>query len=516
MRSRLTKPATLLLLLVVFITACSKTDIRKPEVPGNPGGNPNNPGPAKNGSFRFLPSVDLTGQPYHSSNLKAVVSISRANGEQVIKDQLLTLNLSAPVQSATLELPAGDYKLTAFRMEYGSVQTHFAVPIAGSVKAALVQKPLSLDFKVVENTIKDIAVEVLKVQQGETPQQYGYPSGSFDYGQEDNNPYMKIKMKAIMQIGDVVYDSIPASLRITTWNNNGEMTTTYSSLAAGVNEVQVLKAATKFEFTVSKWGTNDAITLAKNDIDLSTVYILGGSKAAKKLKSEATYKQVNGKFGQADTKTNYFYDHLGNLLKIDYWKRKEDNTPYMAMTDRFEYVGDRLAKITRAEPASNKTISTTSFTYNAQGKITGISENANDVVTTGTVEYFPSFGERKINYSYSDRMYTMQYVVKFDKGNIFTSAAVTTNHSSESGLYSYDTNINPYVHMNWPNLFLSNTSKNNLTSQYKEYSNMFPLTEPYSMDYKYDADGYPTEVIKNFRSGQTGNYVYSTKTVFVY
>ncbi len=517
MRSGFTKPTSLLVLLVLVFTACTKPDIPTPTAPQKPGGGgfPNTPQPVKKGSFRFFPSVDLAGQPYHSSNLRAVVSISKANGESVIKDQLLALNLSAPVQTATLELPAGDYKLTSFRMEYGSVQTHFAAPVAGSVKAALVQKPLSVDFKVIEDVLKDVAVEVLKVQPGETPQQYGYPSGAFDCGQEDASPYLKIKMKAIMKIGDVVYDSIPAALTITTWNEKGEMTTNYGSLAAGVNEVRVLKSGAKFTFTVSKWGTADKITLEKKDLDLSTVYILGGSKAAKKLQSERTYKQVNGQ-DVPDTKTDYFYDHLGQLLKIDYWQKKENNTNYFALTDRFEYSGDRLIKIKRVEPSTNQTLSETSFTYNAQGKVAGISQNENGVITTGVVGYFPSFQQRKIDYSYSDRNITMQYVVKFDRGNVFTFSAVTSNHSSESGMYSYDFNINPYIHMNWPDLFLSHSSKNNLTFQYKEYANSFPSADPYSFVYKYDGDGYPTEVIKNYKSGQTGNFLFSTKTVFVY
>ncbi len=517
MRSGLTKTTRLLVLLVFIFSACTKPDIPRPTGPQKPGGGdqPNTPQPVKKGSLRFLPSMDLLGQPYHSSNLRAVVSISKANGELVAQDQLLVLNLSAPVQTATLELPAGDYKLTSFRMEYGSVQTHFAAPVAGSVKAAAVQKPLSIDFSVVENTMKDVAVDVLKVQPGETPQQYGYPSGAFDHGQEDANPYMKVKIKAIMKIGDVVYDSLPAALTISTWNDKGEMTTNYISLAAGTNEVQLLKAGVRFKFAVSKWGTTDEITLEKKDLDLSTVYILGGSKAAKKLTSERTYKQVNGQ-DIADTKTDYFYDHLGRLLKIDYWQKKENNTNYFAMTDRFEYSGDRLAKIKRVEPSTNQALSETSFTYNVQGKVAGISQKESGVVTTGVVAYFPSLQERKIDYSYSHKNITMQYTVKFDKGNILTSAAVTSNHSSELGRYDYDANINPYIHMNWPDLFLSHSSKNNLTVQRKEYSNSFPLTEPYSMVYKYDAEGYPTEVIKNFKSVQTGNFLFSTKTVFVY
>jgi hypothetical protein len=56
----------------------------------------------------------------------------------------------------------------------------------------------------------------------------------------------------------------------------------------------------------------------------------------------------------------------------------------------------------------------------------------------------------------------------------------------------------------------------NITSQQKDYSGSYPTAYPYSFNYTYDADGYPTQVIKHFRSPVTGNYVFSTKTVFVY
>jgi hypothetical protein len=515
MRIRVTKPANLFFMLVIVVTACTKADIKKPPVsPTPPDETPTGPAqPSKTGTFRFLPAGDLTGQPYHSSNLRAVVSITKANGAPVVQEQIVTLDLSAPVKTSVLELPAGDYKLTAFRMEYGSVNTHFAAPMAGSAKAAAVQKPLSIDFEVKENSVKDIAVEVLRVLQGETPQQYGYPSGAFDHGQEDANPYMKVKIKAVMKIGEVVYDSIPAALRITMWNDKGEMTTNYSPLAAGVNEIQLLKSASKFEFLVSKWGTNDAITLEKKDVDLSTVYVLGGSKTAKKLKSERTYQQGNT---QADTKTDYFYDHLGNLLKVDYWMRKEDHTPYLGMIDWFEYSNDRLVKIKRVDPSRNITLSETTFTCNSQGKITGIAQNESGVVTTAAVAYYPTTQEMSIGYEYPGRTFSMNYNAKFYNGNMISSLAVTTNHNSELGRYGYDFNINPYRHMNWPNLFLSNSSKNNMTYQSKEYSGSYPVAEPYSFVYTYDADGYPAEVVKNFKSYLTGAFLFSTKTVFVY
>jgi hypothetical protein len=353
------------------------------------------------------------------------------------------------------------------------------------------------------------------VQDGEKPQLYGYPSGAFDNGQEDASPFLKIKLKAIMQIGDIVYDSIPASLSITTWNDKGEMSTTYSALAAGTNIIQLLKAATKYEFTVTKWGITEKMILNRQDVDPVTVYIFGGSKAAKKLKSERVYRLVNGT-EVAESKTDYFYDHLDQLLKIDYWLKKPDNTPYLSMTDRFEYNGAQLATIKRTLIENNSTIKETSFCYNVQGKLTGMREVEGGYETIAAVSYYPSTQEMKVHYTYPGKTFDMNYYLLFNKGNVMTTTANKSNHDNALGTYDHDLNINPYIHMNWPDLFFTHSSKNNVTTQRMTYSDSYPTATPFSFQYKYDVEGYPVEVIKNYKTYPSGNYSFSTKTVFVY
>src|SRR5690606_17640405 len=210
--------------------------------------------------------------------------------------------------------------------------------------------------------------------------------------------FLKIKIKVVMQIGDVSYDHIPASLRITTWNDNNEITTTYSSLDAGVNEIQVLKSAKRFGFLVSKWGVNDAITIERNEINENTIYILGGSKDAKMLSSERVYKIVNGR-DVADTKTDYFYDHTGKLIKIDYWVKKPDNSNLLSMIDWFIYDGNRLTKIKKVNLADNTTLKETQFTYNAQGIMTNMVEKENDFETAAAISYLPA--QQNINIQYN-------------------------------------------------------------------------------------------------------------------
>ena len=466
-------------------------------------------------SFRFITNLDLAGQPYHSSNLHAVVSIKNEKNEEVIKDSILLLNLTGMVTTGAIELPLGNYKLTSFRIEYGGVNTHFVAPITGSPKASLVQKPLALPFKVEKGIMKDVLVEALKVQAGEKPQAYGYPTGAFDHGQSDADPFIKVKLRAIMKIGEVIYDSLPASLTITTWNASGKMNTTYSSLKAGINEVQVVKAAVKYEFRVSKWGTTDAITLSRPDIEEATVYILGGSREAKKLKSETILKQVGGAF-IPESKTNYIYDAGGNLSRIEYWIKKADNSNLLSMTDRLDYAGARVQKISRFNEENKQLLSQTSFSYDNQGKVIAISENQGGTETHARVEYY-HYERPEINMHFDfPGTNDMDYYTDYSGGNTVSTSTRRTNGDTEQGSYEYDFNINPYRHMNWPDLYLSHNSKNNMVLQRKQYYGSYPTNEPYSFNYTYDGDGYPTSLIKNFKSYTSGKHIFSTKTIFVY
>ena len=510
MKHLILKPVNFIFFLF-FLLACSKDDIIQPGPPPPPPGNGGQP--IIKGLFKFSLNPELSGQPYHSSNLTAVVNIANENNETI--EKTLQLNISGAVTTETLELPVGNYRLTSLKMVYGGVYTHFAAPISGSVRSAQVQKPLSIDFTVHKQGIKEIAVEVLKVNTNDKPQDFGYPSGAFDNGQSDADPFIRVKLRAIMQIGDVLYDSIPASLVISTWNETGEMQTTYGSLKAGVNLVPVLKSAVRYEFRVSKWGTTDMMTLNRPDVDENTVYTLGGSREAKKLKSERVYRQVNGN-DVPESKTDYFYDGAGKLLKIEYWLRRLDNSPYLSMTDEFEYQSGKVSKINRTDKTIQSLTGSTSFTYDNQGRITNMYHTESGKQTIADVSYHPSTQEVNIHYTYPGLSYDMNYFMSFSRGNLIMGSAATSHNNTELGRYDHDLNINPYRHMNWPNLFLTNSSKNNVTWQQKEYYGSYPVTDPYSFNYKYDAEGYPTELVKHFRTYITGNYAYSTKTVFIY
>ena len=130
MKLSISTPANLIIALFFILASCKKDRVPTP-TPGT------EPVPVtQKGSIRFTTNLDLTGQPYHSSNLQVVVTIKNEQNREVVKDSTLLLTLNGQVTTTIIELPAGNYKLSSFRIQYGGVNTHFAAPIAGSAKAS--------------------------------------------------------------------------------------------------------------------------------------------------------------------------------------------------------------------------------------------------------------------------------------------------------------------------------------------------------------------------------------------
>lgn len=318
-----------------------------------------------------------------------------------------------------------------------------------------------------------------------------------------------------MKIGDVTYDSLPGYVGIETWDTNGKSVITFKELNPGVAAIQVMKSATKYNFILYKWGITDTVHLNASDVDESKVYTLGASKDAKKLKSETTYKIINGE-DVPDKRTDYFYSASGRLSKIEYWLRKQDSPIYLAFTDAFEYDNSKANRIVRVNEENKSTLSITSFNYDNNGRVTGIMQNSSGIQTNASVAYFDIAGPRvEIHYTYPGKNTEMYYSMTFTAGDMIAASASTSANSGESGTYNYDLNINPYIHMNWPDLYLSNSSKNNLISQRKGYGGAYPVAEPSEFTYSYDDEGYPKDVVKTFKS-TTGSFLFSRKTVFTY
>jgi hypothetical protein len=318
-----------------------------------------------------------------------------------------------------------------------------------------------------------------------------------------------------MKIGEIQYDSVSGSLMIRSWDNAGQLYTAFQHLYAGDNTITLPHDRKKFTFTLTKWGSKDELTLETKDIVADSVYKLGADKAAKKLKIEYEYIFRNNTY-EAQSKIDYTYNTSGNLEKIVYNRKRLDGRPYISMVSQFSYQGSKVARIDRFDE-NNSSIGFTTFNYNAAGKVSAIKDRSGQEETLASVAYSRLAGEEvNIQYTYPGKTYTMGYYMQFFWDNLAYGNATTSHHSNETGRYEYDENINPYFHMNWPDLYLSHSSKNNVKRQSQSFYGSYPTAVPSGYTYSYDSDGYPKELIRTYKSGITNEYLYTTKTVFVY
>ncbi len=515
MKKEMLQIPLLLIGLVVFTIGCKKNDFRNPPSPHGGGD-----GQVSN-ALRF--NIDsLPGESVGLNGLSAMITIVNDQNQAVITDKKISLQFGGKYISDTLVLPHGNYKLTRFLVVEDTVK-RFAAPIANSSKASAVQRPLSISFALPQSKVSTINVEVARIAAGDQPESFGYPKGSWitPAGNPPPTPIpsVKIKIKPMIKIGDVTYDSIPVNFTWITWDASGKMIATAKiALPAGTNEVTLPGDAYKYNLQVERWGIHDEIELLKTNIQEGTLYSLGGSKAAKKLKSELVYHWINGAY-QAISKNAYEYDANGRLSQILYYLKRSNNTSYISMTDNFIY--NAVGKVERIKryDSTNTPVSETNFRYDGQGKVIGLSQTEGNKYTSGEITYTSqSSGDynMSIKYNSTQQPHTMTYNVVYKGGNKVQDNTLTINNSNESGTYQYDFNINPYIHMNWSDFYLSNQSRNNLKSQQRQFTQPVYDAIPYGFNYTYDADGYPKELVKTFFSYYGGTYMYTTKTVFNY
>ncbi len=505
---------SLILGALFFLTACEKTEVKPPPVPP----------PGLSTSVQWT-IQNLAGIPQGPvTDLYALVSVVNAQNQPVLTNTKLRISFDGLLRTEEIQLPAGSHRVTGFIITNAAGTAVYATPKANSGKAGLVNRPLAIPFVLPQPVVHLIAMEVLPILPGDTPQHFGYSAGAFDptgpNPPGDGSNFLKVSLRASIKVGEILYDSIPATILYTYWDENQQAFGKYITLAAGSNEVQLPRSATRHHFRMTKWGVSYEMNLLKTEVQEGTLYTLGGEKAAKMLKSELTYKLVDGVY-KPEKKTVFNYRGPGQLSEIQYYLRRADNTTYLAQRDEFRYnAGNKLEKINQYDE-SNNYMGFRSFSYNAAGKVNLITEEGiAGLISTATVDYHFSpateWTEVSFNYTYAGSSIGMRYYQRYFRGNRISDNSATSNHSTETGQYQYDSYINPFAHMGWLNLFLSNESRNNIVAQQKTFYGNMQLAVPYSFAYTYDAEGYPVELITQYKSGVTGEYLFTTKTVYQY
>lgn len=337
----------------------------------------------------------------------------------------------------------------------------------------------------------------------------------------DHNPHepvasIKVKLQAVITIGSITYDSIPAMFRILSWDENNVVHQRDTLLAAGVNTISLPQSHLRFQFSVNKWGISDAILMERDQLQGDVVYTLGGGKPARKLRKEESFLFVEGGY-QPSSSAHYYYNDLG-LSEIAFYQKKPQSAELkFSQKHLYQYNGSNVTRIDVLDE-TNKATGFTEFTYNDQGsKIINMHQKSYDVETYASVDHsYPvGWAEIGIDYLYNNGN-ALSYQLKIKGGNVVEDHAISSTGAGEGGSYKYDFYINPYAHMNMPNIFLSNLSKNNLINQQKTFSGSIPTAVPYKFEYAYDNEGYPLTVVKYYKSYLSGEHLYKIKTVYTY
>lgn len=324
---------------------------------------------------------------------------------------------------------------------------------------------------------------------------------------------LRLAVRAAIKVGTIEYDSIPAQFVVKTWDSSGAVQEKGMALPAGTNWIDLPNNTAKVTVKMSQWLAQDEKTIERNAINRGDTLVLTATKAARRLKEETSFYLIQGTY-YPEGRTEYNYNGDGSLFGVRFYQKLPEHQELQhTLTDRFYYAGGKLTEMKRFLVNTTSKPFVTRITYNAAGKISEMFQDNHGVTTNARFE----FGTKTVSVFHTyNNGHSMTYTMNFAGGNKVKEEATTSRGSGEGGTAQYDQNINPYAHMNYPDLLLSKLSKNNVTAQQKAYSGVIPSLVPYKWEYLYDAEGYPVQLLKHFKSGANGEHLTTKKVVFTY
>jgi len=168
------------------------------------------PAPLEMNTFRIMLDPLPDGSSYDTSDLFAFVTIKNDKNEEVLSNKKLGISFNGKYVTEKIKLDPGNYKISSFIISNGDSYTQFAAPKANSAKASEVQRPLNSSFKLENADIFDLPVEVVKILNEDKAENFGYQTDDFKVQTIDENKFTKVKLQAVIRVGDIIYDNIPA------------------------------------------------------------------------------------------------------------------------------------------------------------------------------------------------------------------------------------------------------------------------------------------------------------------
>lgn len=453
------------------------------------------------------PGIQTTG-----TQLYALVSINTESGQEVVSNKKVSLDyIQGVYKTDKIGLQRGNFVLSKFIVVNNKDTAVFAAPKSNSEKALLVSTPVSVPVTIAQSGVHAASVQVLQVSSTDAAASFGYTSDDFG-----RNEFADLTVTLSISVGEVVYDSLPGKLIVDATSSNGTHWIREIELLAGQTQIRVPKTYESYQFSVAKWNVTAQKTLSRAELTANKQVLLSTTRQPKQLVEEQVFLE-NGSGLVPDSRTEYYYTAQNRLSDIKFYQRSlQISGLQLTQVYSFLYNGNQLDTIKRSGP-DNTVNGYTSFTY-SNGRIATARNNSYDQQTIVAFDYSlqsNSTGNITGNYVFHNGN-SMQYKMTFRNGNNVQDEAMSSTGGSESGTYTYDSYINPKYQLGYPDIFLSNNSRNNQLSEQKSYAGGFPSVVPYKFEYIYNADGYPEEVYISYKGYTSQQHLYRIKKVYRY
>ncbi len=496
----------LFLLSILFLTACQKDD--EVIVPSKPGPDPI--AIKDSGIFQ----LELGLQELHAEDsLDAFITVIDRKNEAVLQNKPIRIGKVGPQayqwRSQEIILEKGRYSMTQLVIKKEN-KALYATPLANSRLAQNIQIGLP-QHQSLTNVVTVFRPQVLITDEMVGPEDFGYSSDAFQ-----RNGIL-VNIQAAISVGGIVYDAPVLTFNLTSTFSNGETVTRTIERNSLEEEIRFNEKAVKFEISGNIWNVPVKEVVSRERIDASNIITLEGARSRKWLQQEETYLEIMGNW-QKQSLTMYQQRADGQLKEVNYYQKKPQSQDLQYIfTDKGVYEGATLVGVDRIDPA-NKRVGETRYELDGNGQVTHIIQNMYDMLTTSVIENGISTGGGVTDvYMVLHNGHTVHYAASFEGGNKVSYTAATSTGGRENGKFQYDQMINPrFTNKLFPDMYLSNVSKNNVAGRNSGYSGAIPSSVPYKYEYEYNADGYPVVLYTYYKSYQSDADMYRMKTVYTY
>lgn len=441
----------------------------------------------------------------------ALLTINDANGMPIETNKKIRLHFkNGEFGTDSIKLPKGGFRVSKFIVLNENDSARYATPLANTSLAGAVNTPLPLSFSLTEKGTKRVNINAIPIRIIDSPGDFGYSNS--DFGLIN---YTNIKVHLKITVGNIVYDSLPGTLKIKSTDDANNQWTRTVELTPGMNTIRLPESHKTYQLELNKWNITSTRTVNIENAPGNMVVQMDGFRQPKRLNEKTVYREVMGSY-TIDDKNEYTYNANGSLHKIKYYQKLPQFSAIQHIhTFTFVYAAGLLTKIERHD--KNSVLQGfTNFEY-AGNRIVNMIHKSYDQETYAYVQYSADALHSLIDvdYLYSNGN-ALSYNMKFRHGNKVSDHVQSSTGAGGAGAYQYDHNINPFAHVNYPDLYFTNSSKNNVINEQGGYVGSIPSVVIYKYEYTYDNDGYPTELVRGFRGATSGAHLYNLKTIYTY